>query len=163
MSPALMQIETADPLETLHGLEYEDEDGLAVVKSEVAPILSCDIVHSASYQVPVLYFQLCNMHWHLPPSLDIIHSILVPDFHKIPVRDVGLLGALSTSDHPVTGLPSFFIHPCQTQTAMASLHIDQFGQPDDYLLAWIGMIGSTVGLSVPLQMASQSVEGTLED
>jgi ubiquitin-like-conjugating enzyme ATG10 len=149
----------ADPLEALHNFESEDDDGLAAVKSESESFLSCDVVYSASYQVPVLYFQLCNTMWHSPPSLDTLHSVLVPELHKPPVQHVGILGAISKSDHPVTGVPSFFVHPCQTLAAMTSLQISRSGEPDNYLLGWIGIIGAAVGLSVPVRMVSRSIEG----
>jgi ubiquitin-like-conjugating enzyme ATG10 len=152
------QDDTVEPFEILHKFEGEEDDDLAVIKSEFESFLSCDVVYSASYQVPVLYFQLCNTPWHSPPSLDTLHSILVPDLHRTHVQRIGILGAISKSDHPVTGVPSFFVHPCQTLAAMANLQISRSGGPDDYLLGWIGIIGAAVGLSVPAQMASRSVE-----
>jgi ubiquitin-like-conjugating enzyme ATG10 len=158
VSLASKQDDIAEPFETLHKFEGEDDDALAVVKSETESFLLCDLVHSASYQVPVLYFQVCNTLWHSPPSLDTLHSILVPDLHRIHVQNVGILGAISKSDHPVTGIPLFFVHPCQTLAAMTSLQISQSGEPDDYLLGWIGIMGAAVGLSVPVQMVSRSID-----
>lgn len=51
--------------------------------------------------------------------------------------------------HPVTGVPSFFVHPCMLGDAMA--HFDC--PKEDYLMVWLGLVGGPVGLWVPQEIA----------
>lgn len=54
--------------------------------------------------------------------------------------------------HPVTGLPSFFIHPCLLGEAMSTFDCSK----EDYLMVWLGLVGGCVGLWVPSEMAIES-------
>ena len=56
--------------------------------------------------------------------------------------------------HPVTDLPAFFIHPCNTHEAMVSVHDGQSLSAEEYLIVWLGLIGSSVGLHVPSKLLS---------
>ncbi|KAH8633730.1 hypothetical protein IG631_12365 [Alternaria alternata] len=58
----------------------------------------------------------------------------------------------SIQDHPATNRPVFFIHPCQTAGVMEA-SLDRNVTADEYLMIWIGAMGKTVGLDVPLQLA----------
>ena len=63
-----------------------------------------------------------------------------------------MLGALSMTDHPITGLPAYFVHPCRTAEAMRGM-LDGEVKPEAYLLMWFGLIGGGVGLEVPVELA----------
>lgn len=54
--------------------------------------------------------------------------------------------------HPVTGLPSFFIHPCLIGEAMSNFDCSK----ENYLMVWLGLVGGCVGLWVPAEMALES-------
>lgn len=103
-------------------------------------------------------------------DLDSVYHYLVPDFLKAQLRDVGVMGGISATvcipytnltpssvqpnadlpqHHPLTGVPSFFMHPCSTQDAMAPFN----AQLRDYLFIWLGIVGSYVGLQLPIAMA----------
>lgn len=117
-----------------------------------------DIIHSPSYQVPALYLTFSEPKTikSVPlPTIDEIYQMLVPDSFKTPMRDVGIMGALSMADHPISGAPAFFVHPCRTQDVMTALS-DNCDKPDiaeHYLMLWLGAIGGSVGLSVPVSVA----------
>lgn len=51
----------------------------------------------------------------------------------------------------MTGLPAFFIHPCNTATALSRV-VEEGKVPNviEYLMLWLGIVGGCVGLSVPL-------------
>ncbi|KAL8413925.1 hypothetical protein RB594_005237 [Gaeumannomyces avenae] len=51
--------------------------------------------------------------------------------------------------HPITGLPTFFIHPCLLGDAMSDFGCSR----EDYLMVWLGLVGGCVGLWVPTEMA----------
>lgn len=63
------------------------------------------------------------------------------------------------AEHPVTGMPAYFVHPCRTQNVMGPLLEGggdcEFGARDsvEYLMLWLGVIGASVGLSVPMRVA----------
>ncbi|KAK3623399.1 hypothetical protein LTR56_010407 [Elasticomyces elasticus] len=112
-----------------------------------------DIVYSPSYRVPVLYITLS----HPPPNSN-IHDLLVPASHRAQLQHAGgSLGALSLTDHPITGLPAYFIHPCRTAEGMAAItksgEVGGRGGPMEYLMRWLGLVGPSVGLSVPVRLA----------
>ncbi|KAK5705662.1 hypothetical protein LTR17_021486 [Elasticomyces elasticus] len=111
-----------------------------------------DIVYSPSYHVPVLYISL------LPGTGTDIHDLLVPTSHKAPLQHAGgPLGALSLTDHPVTGMPAYFVHPCRTGEGMAAITMSSVdgGQVNsvEYLMRWLGLVGPSVGLFVPVALA----------
>lgn len=54
--------------------------------------------------------------------------------------------------HPVTGVPSFFIHPCLLGEAMQRFECSK----ENYLMVWLGLVGGCVGLWVPAEMALES-------
>lgn len=92
-----------------------------------------------------------------PTSLDAVYELLVPESKQSQVKDVGVMGALSMMDHPITGLPAYFVHPCQTGDVMHSLFdAPQAGESTEremYLLVWIGLVGGSVGLDMPTDLA----------
>jgi ubiquitin-like-conjugating enzyme ATG10 len=59
---------------------------------------------------------------------------------------------LYTQDHPYTGTPVYFIHPCHTASVLEA-SIDPGGiSPYKYLVLWISAICSSVGLNIPLEL-----------
>lgn len=147
-------------------IEEDDPEALAtpVGKAEHTRVVQCDVAYSPSYQVPVLYLtfaeRLSNKGIALP-SPDEVYEMLVPKEFKLAMHDVGVMGALSMAEHPVTGGPAYFVHPCRTQEALAPL-LDNAkssssdanaGKAVDYLMLWFGVIGASVGLSVPISAA----------
>jgi ubiquitin-like-conjugating enzyme ATG10 len=148
--------------------EIEDEDPEALFvptaaakRQDLDRVVRYDVVYSPSYQVPVLYltFAEATTGKSTPlPSANEVYSMMVPQDFKTPMRDVGVMGALSMAEHPVTGMPAYFVHPCRTQDALAHLLEDHSqkarSEPElEYLLLWFGVIGASVGLSVPVNLA----------
>ncbi|KAL3417265.1 hypothetical protein PVAG01_11265 [Phlyctema vagabunda] len=104
-----------------------------------------------TYSVPVLWFTLHDLPMGEPTfDLNSVFRHLVPDQYKDLLRATGITGGLSAAPHPVTDVPAFFIHPCQTKEAM-----ENFNCPlQDYLMTWVGLTGGCVGLWVPHEMAA---------
>lgn len=53
----------------------------------------------------------------------------------------------------MTGLPSYFVHPCRTADALRASSESGKVSPMEYMMLWFGIIGTSVGLAMPLQTA----------
>ncbi|PBP28217.1 hypothetical protein BUE80_DR000733 [Diplocarpon rosae] len=103
-----------------------------------------------TYSMPTLWFTLHD----LPIGeqvfdLDSVYRYLVPSTYKRKLRAAGITGGISAAPHPITHVPAFFIHPCQTKEAIENFDCSI----EDYLMLWIGLVGGCVGLWVPPEMA----------
>ncbi|KAI0138369.1 hypothetical protein GGR57DRAFT_70000 [Xylariaceae sp. FL1272] len=104
-----------------------------------------------TYRLPCLWFSLHNLPIEESPlDMDTVFRRVVPPHFTDSLRRQGPIGGVSIDHHPITGLPSFFIHPCLLGDAMAPFQCSK----DDYLMVWIGLVGSCVGLSVPTELAT---------
>lgn len=112
------------------------------------------MIHSPSYQVPVLYITFKDeAAGKRMPSVDEAYELLVPDAYRSQIEATGVVGALSMTDHPISSTPAYFVHPCQTAEAMEAVVGGRKTTPEEYLLMWLGMIGASVGLDVPVELA----------
>ncbi|KAJ6136002.1 hypothetical protein N7512_001162, partial [Penicillium capsulatum] len=134
----------------------EDDDPEALVRIDVKPRIQIDydILLSSTYQVPVLYFVL---RWHNhrgPVDLDAVYQYVVPEPYRKELQSVGIMGGISFGYHPVSGVPAFFVHPCNTADAMAQIAGAHCVSPDTYLLIWLGLVGHGVNLHVPRELVA---------
>jgi Autophagocytosis associated protein, active-site domain len=123
-----------------------------------------DIVYSDTWRVPLLYFRVENRnHNGSPCSRSHVVTMLRQYSHYNRVADAWEF--LSHEEHPITGIPSFFLHPCQTMQRMETLTTTSTsttnGSKDDttctrttdnqglLLLSWMTMILPSVGYSIP--------------
>ena len=81
----------------VRGSKLTSKDQAAIqhaVASEQCPSVQYNILHSQSYQVPVLYF-----HYHhsvkAHNGLDLVYEALVAKNEQSELRSVGVLGAIS--------------------------------------------------------------------
>lgn len=60
-------------------------------------------------------------------------------------------------NHPLTDIPCFWVHPCNSAEAMRDILGGIKGEvsPVAYVMLWIGLVGSAVGLSLPKEMISK--------
>ncbi|KAK4186454.1 hypothetical protein QBC35DRAFT_554057 [Podospora australis] len=135
-------------------MEAENADESALPKkpapSTNAGRVMYEIHLHPTYQAPCLWFSLHN----LPADeraldIDTVFRRLVPDQYKEGLRSAGPIGGISADHHPVTGLPSFFVHPCLLGEAMSRFDCSK----ENYLMVWLGLVGGCVGLWVPTEMA----------
>jgi ubiquitin-like-conjugating enzyme ATG10 len=125
-----------------------------------------DVLLSPSYCVPVLHFSVNDSTGGPIIDLASVYPDVVPSSYRSQVRDMGVIGAISMTvnerhahcvlihvnvykDHPLTGLPTFFVHPCNTAEAMRHVTADDSVPVSDYLFLWMGIISSSVGLTTP--------------
>ncbi|KAF2212621.1 hypothetical protein CERZMDRAFT_13497, partial [Cercospora zeae-maydis SCOH1-5] len=107
--------------------------------------LTYDIIYSPSYQVPVLYLS------SEPPGCP---DWLLEGVNEPAARVMGIKETVTLTDHPETGRPVLFVHPCRTQEAMTDvLCARKDVVAVEWLLIWFGIIGNAVGLYVPAELA----------
>ncbi|KAL6886517.1 hypothetical protein HDV57DRAFT_391839 [Trichoderma longibrachiatum] len=106
-----------------------------------------------TYRVPCLWFSLHDLPSEEPAfNIDTVFRRLVPDSYKDGLRrGVGGIGGISADHHPITGVPSFFLHPCLLGDAISNFNCSR----ENYLMIWFGLVGGCVGLWVPKEMAAQ--------
>ncbi|KAL2271169.1 hypothetical protein VTJ83DRAFT_540 [Remersonia thermophila] len=104
-----------------------------------------------TYQAPCLWFSLHDLPVdERPLDIDTVFRRLVPPQFKETLRaSLGGIGGISVDHHPATGIPTFFVHPCLLGEAMEAFDCSK----EDYLMAWLGLVGGCVGLWVPAEMA----------
>ncbi|KAI5358861.1 putative ubiquitin-like-conjugating enzyme Atg3/Atg10 [Septoria linicola] len=143
------QATRADDLAEDHILDIDDGDEESLPKFTTESttrsstiLVTYDIIYSHTYQVPVLYI-------HRPASS---HQLL-NELYAPASQVVGIMGGITLVDHPEIGKPVYFIHPCRTQEAVRVVlgpkHVDGL----NWLMVWFGVIGTTVGLNVPVKVA----------
>ena len=136
------------------------------------------ILYSLSYQVPVLYFFLQG-----PPSfklydIDTVYDYLVPAHLSSGARGVGVMGGIGMTvseiwnptvqtidtshgqNHPITGLPCFWVHPCNSAEAVGVVlgNVEGKNKPLEYLMVWIGIVGAVIGFNLPHALVAKSVD-----
>jgi len=102
--------------------------------------------------VPVLYISIRDPEHRYPPTMTTLYEHLVPPQFKAQTENVGVIGGITITEHPLKNRPVFFIHPCQTADVMEA-SVESVITADKYLTIWIGAMGKAVGLNMPLQLA----------
>lgn len=97
------------------------------------------VLYSASYQVPLLYFNA----WHLNGQLLSLDEVLeaVHLCHKSSVLQ-NKWSALTQQEHPYLRRPFYFLHPCKSND------LPDFNT-GSFLLTWLSSVGPVVGLHLP--------------
>ena len=161
--------------------EFEDHDPAALQSSKdsskdgsTAVNFDYNIVHSPSYQVPVLYFTATLSTGRQVP-LEGVWQLMSPAHATGSGTEWGTVTQL---EHPLLCRPFYHIHPCHTadvmgmavqrhgneteqelggreeeeQCSQSATAVTECGEgATSYLLSWLSMYGPTVGLQVPLR------------
>jgi ubiquitin-like-conjugating enzyme ATG10 len=135
-------------------IEEDDEEVLSAPSKSHASV-DYDILLSPTYRVPVLYFYVSDALHRYPTTMTTLYDFLIPSQYKAQTENVGVIGGVTITDHPVTNRPVFFIHPCQTAQVMEASACAGDITAYEYLLIWIGALGKCVGLNVPLAFAKE--------
>lgn len=67
---------------------------------------------------------------------------------------------MAPQNHPLTDIPAYFIHPCNTADAMREVASGKALTPEEYMLAWLGLVGGFVGLHVPSELLADPKKQT---
>lgn len=124
---------------------------------------SFSVVYSHVWGVPVLYFRVQYLNG-IPLSRSQVLNILIGGIgdsienkgtHEDAIEEDDGWNFVSYEEHPITGVPSFFLHPCQTSKRLHLLMIATGAENDEYsvvkknpanvLLSWLSMILPSTG------------------
>lgn len=64
-----------------------------------------------------------------------------------------ITGALSQGDHPIFGLPYFYLHPCETASLMEMLAVGSEVSLENYISAWLSAVGPAAGCRLAAEWA----------
>lgn len=117
------------------------QDSVSLEESRVEVKWHFSIVYSDTYGVPVLYFRVQTLDGSPCERFKILEWL--PNQSIEDNWDF-----ISQEEHPISGLPSYFLHPCQTSGRLAKLL--QSSQADESILwAWMSMIFPAVSHPIP--------------
>ena len=130
------------------------------------------IVYSDTWKAPVLYFTVQNVNQNGSPCRrSELVEILAQFSHTNRVENIDdSWDFLSHDEHPISRVPSFFLHPCQTLERLSTLvathsstegHRGESASIDNdkcLLLSWMCMILPSVGHAVSSQVYVQLEE-----
>ncbi|KAJ3999530.1 hypothetical protein F5050DRAFT_1737524 [Lentinula boryana] len=120
------------------------------------------VVYSATFQVPCFYFTMYHSNGAPLPINELLSSTL---FRPGILQDANTttfaltrrntaFPLLSQGDHPTTGKPCWFLHPCETTIAVEELlkEVEKVADSEDAkLLSWLKMwfvvLGSIIDLA----------------
>lgn len=101
------------------------------------------IIHSLSYQVPVIYFNVWKSNGQLL-SLDELWNAVNPCFKEQVAQNKWY--TLTQQEHPYLFKPFFYFHPCHTEA-----FLNDFGNPKcNVLITWLSSIGQVIWLNLDL-------------
>lgn len=100
------------------------------------------IVFSETWRVPVLHFTVQDSAGNPCPREQVLSMLPTAKQHNDTWNFV------SYDEHPITGTPSYFLHPCQTQDILTLLQNDCV-QSTSLLLSWLSLILPTIGYTLP--------------
>ena len=129
------------------------------------------IVYSDTWKAPILYFTVHRLHNNTASPCErsqVLSFLMHYDSHCTHVRDSWDM--LSYKEHPITRIPSFFLHPCQTMERLEALVTAAANSSTNnndlaaaatttttrndpcLLLCWMSMILPTVGCPIPSKL-----------
>lgn len=145
--------------------EEELEDSATADAQSPRPPLSVQeyIVYSASFNVPAFYFTMHNTNGSSLPLDDILQTsffkLKPPSGSETTSFALALPSVsfplLSQGDHPTLGMPCWYFHPCETDTAvnefMAEVVKADWSRETKlvrWLELWLMVVGSVLNVQV---------------
>ncbi|KAL1444101.1 hypothetical protein MTO96_030048 [Rhipicephalus appendiculatus] len=128
--------------------EAEPDPCCAEAQDHGEEVLQCvyHVVYSASYGVPVMYFNVWRRDGSLLPLSDV--------WSLMPEVPAGATEA-SAMEHPIQGVPYFQLHPCKTAELMEQTRPKhQDGKHSNYVVTWLSSVAPVVGLEFPVQYSA---------
>lgn len=104
------------------------------------------IVYSDVWKVPVIYFTVQQMSG-APCSRDEVVDILRQQSPQNRVEDSW--DFVSYDEHPMTGTPAFFLHPCRTQERLQLLRCRAQWKQSAQLWSWMSLVFPSLGFAIP--------------
>ena len=142
--------------EDVSGVDWEEDitnDSEALYANDVHTFeeWSFDVLYSPVWGVPVLYFQVQNSDGSILSRNEVLNLLnrSCDDSHE------DSWNFISQEEHPATGIPTFFLHPCQTSLRLRTLLMNE-GVGDDgkikfpwvTLISWLCMVLPAAGFRI---------------
>jgi ubiquitin-like-conjugating enzyme ATG10 len=118
------------------------------------------IVYSDTWQTPVLYFTVHNSRGVFLSRPEILRLMPLPkqplrsdsNHHNPWTDNLSLYDFVSADEHPISGVPSYFLHPCRVNSLLQTMMI--MDDKEDYvpeirLLSWMALMLPNAGLRIP--------------
>ncbi|KAF9519351.1 hypothetical protein BS47DRAFT_1337112, partial [Hydnum rufescens UP504] len=159
--------------------DFEDRATIPMMGSSSQISIDQYVVFSNTFRVPSFYFNAYYADGTPLSLLDLVqtsfmrHTVSIPNACTSPSQSILLpqigedsvpFPLLTRGDHPTTGAPCWYIHPCETSAAVKELMDEIVGDewdetnPEKGLLRWFGLwfmvLGSVLNLvSLPFPWA----------
>lgn len=86
--------------------------------------------------------------------MDELYEYIIPEIYQkdLKTSPTNIYGSISQAEHPLTGVPFWYIHPCQTQNMLQTI-VGIHGPPiDDYIKVWLSLVGPIVKYHIPHEL-----------
>ncbi len=136
-------------------LDRSRGEGGRAEKGEWLVHMEYHVVHSVSYQVPILYFTASYLNGQAL-TLEQIWDLITPDYVS---HGTDKWGMVTQQEHPYLGRPFYHIHPCHTATVVGralqcSSRVGGDTPPtSNYLMTWLSTFAPVVGLEFSIKYA----------
>lgn len=134
--------------------EADPDPCCAQVQDRGEEVLQCvyHVVYSASYGVPVMYFNVWRLDGSLLPLSDVWS--LMPECLQEQLKPLRW-STVTQQEHPIQGVPYFQLHPCKTAQLMEQTRPKhQDGKHSNYVVTWLSSVAPVVGLEFPVQYST---------
>lgn len=105
--------------------------------------LTLSVCYSLAYSTPVLYFRGCDLSGSPVDLSEMIGAEAVETDRELR------WGLVSPTDHPVTGQPYYYLHPCHNSALIT-------GKPE--LMCWMSTVLPMVKVRFPRDLARQLIQ-----
>ncbi|SCV71961.1 BQ2448_4655 [Microbotryum intermedium] len=160
-------LEVDDPHDEHVGPTLEEpQDTSSLAEQGTAPnelcTLNLHVCWSPTYLVPVLYFTAHKQNGAPLQLLELFNSTVFQhiyyaatqsSFEPVPrpltSESADLLPPapfISQADHPTLGIPTWFLHPCNTQAVIQEVLCGEQDSLASYFNTWLMVVGSVVDL-----------------
>lgn len=86
---------------------------------------------------------------------DELEEFVINPNYREPLKSSTLMqqGSISQQEHPILGLPFYYIHPCDTASLMSQVDLSNINY---YIMSWLSFFGPLIGLYLPSKISSET-------
>lgn len=137
------------------GIDQDISDEATIELPDITTLqIEYHVVYSSSYQVPVLYFNAYYSNGSVLTKDELEEFVINPNYRE-PLKSSTLMqqGSISQQEHPILGLPFYYIHPCDTASLMSQVDLSNINY---YIMSWLSFFGPLIGLYLPSKISSET-------
>jgi len=152
----MSDVAISESIQALEDDTVEDDPQQATIsgsREEVKVLWSFSVVFSDTYSVPVLYFGAQYLDGSPVPRAQILEWL--------PEKVQDSWEFVSQEEHPVTGMPSFFLHPCQTAARLEEM-LQNEDEQINITWTWMSIVLPAVNHAIPGKLFLQVQKALIE-